>query len=443
MEKWQSSDSALSPQKPGFIRKGIDTASLLVDTYVKQPLAKTLTVAFLAGSLVSVVQPQAKWRMPITCTDSSMTGTLTPATAYFGVHPNATNCIDSDTMRGFTDHWSDVFVFGQPYTPDCIEYDAVPFGFSTECRIRSLSPPACVQDYELNIQRFASSSQVDTFGIHAQGASPESLNTLIYTVPSVIGQYCDSLVMVGKVVDLDQFGNLISVNVRVDLAKTSGRYAARPTAAFDQLRIFKLFLYHPKVGPPIPPTVNLLSPIDGATNRALRPILSWDSVPQAFSYKYQVATDPAFTSIVEENTVTSLSKQTATLQPVSTYFWHAAAFTPYGMSYYQNPPYQFTTGLVSGIEDPHGNPVEFSLAQNFPNPFNPDTRISYTLPRTEHVRLTVFNLLGEKIRTLVDGIQGPGTKSVTFHAGELPGGVYIYLLSAGTNQGIRKMIIVR
>src|SRR6267154_2225932 len=72
----------------------------------------------------SLVFTQAKWRMPLTLTDSG--ATMQTTTSYFGVHPNATNCPDLDTLRGFTDHWAEIFVLNQPYTPDCVELDLPP-----------------------------------------------------------------------------------------------------------------------------------------------------------------------------------------------------------------------------------------------------------------------------------------------------------------------------
>src|SRR5690242_17069078 len=81
-----------------------------------------LIFALLAGLLaalapVSALHAQVAWRMPITMTDIG-TAFLNPSsTAYFGVHPNASNQLDQDTMRGFTDHWAEVLPFGYDYTP--------------------------------------------------------------------------------------------------------------------------------------------------------------------------------------------------------------------------------------------------------------------------------------------------------------------------------------
>lgn len=97
---------------------------------------------------------------------------------------------------------------------------------------------------------------------------------------------------------------------------------------------------------------------------------------------------------------------------------------------------------VAGVA-PSSAPEEFRLAQNFPNPFNPSTDIRYDLPHGTHVRLTVFDLLGRKVATLVDAHEEAGPKSVRFDAGSVPSGIYFYRLEAGTFTGNKKMLLLR
>jgi hypothetical protein len=86
-------------------------------------------------------------------------------------------------------------------------------------------------------------------------------------------------------------------------------------------------------------------------------------------------------------------------------------------------------------------PTTFVLEQNYPNPFNPTTTIQYSLPMNAHVTLKVFNLLGQEVMTLVDGIQDAGVKSVTADASTLSSGVYLYKLAAGNHVGTRKFML--
>jgi len=76
-------------------------------------------------------------------------------------------------------------------------------------------------------------------------------------------------------------------------------------------------------------------------------------------------------------------------------------------------------------------PVEFTLKQNFPNPFNPTTTIDYTLPASSRVLLKVYDVLGREIRTLVDERQIAGDHSVKLDGSNLASGVYFYRLQRG------------
>ena len=88
-------------------------------------------------------------------------------------------------------------------------------------------------------------------------------------------------------------------------------------------------------------------------------------------------------------------------------------------------------------------PVQFSLSQNYPNPFNPTTRIAYELPTMAHVRLTVYDLLGREVATLVDKRQDAGSYTVSFDARGLASGMYLYRIEAGTFVKSAKMMMIK
>lgn len=93
-------------------------------------------------------------------------------------------------------------------------------------------------------------------------------------------------------------------------------------------------------------------------------------------------------------------------------------------------------------------PETFELGQNFPNPFNPETVISYSLAQSGPVRLEIFNILGETVATPVDGVQSAGIYRQTFRgldaAGrQLPSGVYFYRLTAGAFTETKKMVLLK
>ena len=85
----------------------------------------------------------------------------------------------------------------------------------------------------------------------------------------------------------------------------------------------------------------------------------------------------------------------------------------------------------------------FRLDQNFPNPFNPVTTISFTLSERSEVSLTVYNAIGQRIATLVDRQKDAGSHSVTFDATELASGLYLYRIQAADFVKTRKMMLVK
>ncbi len=85
----------------------------------------------------------------------------------------------------------------------------------------------------------------------------------------------------------------------------------------------------------------------------------------------------------------------------------------------------------------------FSLSQNYPNPFNPSTKIEFSVSKASQVSLKVYNILGKEITTLVSKYLAPGEYKVNFNGIDLPSGVYVYKLSAGTFSDIKKMILLK
>jgi hypothetical protein len=101
----------------------------------------------------------------------------------------------------------------------------------------------------------------------------------------------------------------------------------------------------------------------------------------------------------------------------------------------------FMPTSVDGIQS--DLPTELTLSQNFPNPFNPTSRIDYQLPAESYVRLSVFDLLGREVAVLVNDRMAPGSHFVNFDASALSSGVYMYRLQSGGQVITRKMTLVK
>ncbi len=99
--------------------------------------------------------------------------------------------------------------------------------------------------------------------------------------------------------------------------------------------------------------------------------------------------------------------------------------------------------IVDSIEDLKDSPTNFSLSQNYPNPFNPSTNISFSIPQAGKVELSVFNVLGQKVHSLINGNLNAGLHSVTFDASGLTSGVYFYRLTSGNNVATQKMLLMK
>jgi sugar lactone lactonase YvrE len=104
---------------------------------------------------------------------------------------------------------------------------------------------------------------------------------------------------------------------------------------------------------------------------------------------------------------------------------------------------KYTQSPATSVADGTAMPTEFALLQNYPNPFNPSTIIEYALPARSYVELKVFNLLGQEVQLLHEGIQNAGVHRVRFDRAVLPAGLYFYRLQAAEFRAVRKMLLVR
>jgi hypothetical protein len=88
-------------------------------------------------------------------------------------------------------------------------------------------------------------------------------------------------------------------------------------------------------------------------------------------------------------------------------------------------------------------PLSYSLSQNHPNPFNPVTTIAYTLPKTSKVNIMLYNMLGERVMTLVDEEKSAGRYEMRINASHLASGIYFYQIQAGDFAESKKMLLLK
>ncbi len=112
----------------------------------------------------------------------------------------------------------------------------------------------------------------------------------------------------------------------------------------------------------------------------------------------------------------------------------------YGFGNPANHLHGLLTGLIEGNEK---KTSDYELYQNYPNPFNPSTTINYSLSKSQIVVLDVFNMLGNKVQTLVDEYQNIGNYNIRFNGKELSSGIYFYRLKTNNYLKTKKMLLVR
>jgi len=131
-----------------------------------------------------------------------------------------------------------------------------------------------------------------------------------------------------------------------------------------------------------------------------------------------------------------------------------AAGTEVGETGYMNvQSLAYRNGDVSSVDGEANIPLTFSLEQNFPNPFNPSTKIEFSLPVTSEVELSIYNILGQKVADLINEERTAGQHSIIWNANDSKGmklssGIYFYKLKASGVDGsefqrIRKMVLLK
>lgn len=98
---------------------------------------------------------------------------------------------------------------------------------------------------------------------------------------------------------------------------------------------------------------------------------------------------------------------------------------------------------ITSVNFNGSNLSNYSLQQNYPNPFNPSTTIEYSIPKTNFVKIEIYNLLGERISILVDETEREGSYKVKFNGAFLSSGIYFYSMKAGNFIETKKLLLLK
>ncbi|RMD50440.1 MAG: T9SS C-terminal target domain-containing protein, partial [Ignavibacteria bacterium] len=173
----------------------------------------------------------------------------------------------------------------------------------------------------------------------------------------------------------------------------------------------------------------------------------WSSVDGGDFYNLRVSKDSTFNQTLDLDTLVYDTTFSWTFPP-GKYFWKVQALgNNFNYSYYSDT--QSFVILLTGVDNNFNLPTEYSLTQNYPNPFNPETTIKFDIPATEtglkeqSVKIIIYDVLGRKVKTLVNEIFKPGRYSIVFHPQGLSSGIYYYKMTCGNYSNVKKMILLK
>ncbi|UCE24178.1 MAG: T9SS type A sorting domain-containing protein [Candidatus Zixiibacteriota bacterium] len=131
--------------------------------------------------------------------------------------------------------------------------------------------------------------------------------------------------------------------------------------------------------------------------------------------------------------------------PAGTVYWRVKAIGELGDNFWPySEVWSFTlTDPIDEAKPMTGIPASVELKGNYPNPFNPATGISFGIPKTTHVRLEIFNIMGRRVATVVDETMSAGYHNVTWDGSKVGSGVYLYRLTADNKTLTKKMLLVK
>jgi hypothetical protein len=177
----------------------------------------------------------------------------------------------------------------------------------------------------------------------------------------------------------------------------------------------------------------------------------WNTTPNATSYHMQVSTSSSFATILVDLKLvdTSIVVTQDTLLASTRYYWHVSAVNAGGEGAFSGAS-TFTTGVVLGVVAATNDiPKVFALNQNYPNPFNPSTTISYDIPRAAYVNVDIYDVLGRRVISLVDGIQAPNHYVMQWNASNVSSGMYFLRIRAHSQDGsdtfnaVKKLLLMK
>ncbi len=193
--------------------------------------------------------------------------------------------------------------------------------------------------------------------------------------------------------------------------------------------------------PPAQPT--LVSPPNNSFNQLSSVRFIWNKSIGASTYRLQVAQDSLFTNLVlNDSTLTDSTIVVTNLTTNKYYWWRVNAKNAIGTSPY-SAIWKFGTFFVGLNQLSNIIPDDFKLYNNYPNPFNPVTKIRFNIPNAGKVIFSIYDMLGNEIFTINENNLIPGIYEYQFDGSNYPSGIYFYRLISGNFSETKKMVLIK
>ncbi|MCX6164012.1 MAG: T9SS type A sorting domain-containing protein, partial [Ignavibacteriae bacterium] len=189
----------------------------------------------------------------------------------------------------------------------------------------------------------------------------------------------------------------------------------------------------------------LQSPENNAVQVSQTPVLMWNNAPNSSFYEVVLANNPNFNNYLISQIVSETFYQVPNniLNPIMQYYWKVRCINNLGISEWSEIFTFATLNSTNITNNIPGIPKNFDLHNNYPNPFNPSTKIQFDVPKNSIVKINVYDITGREITTLVNDFRNAGRYEVQFNASNLSSGIYFYKMQAGDYNAVKKMMLIK
>ncbi len=197
-------------------------------------------------------------------------------------------------------------------------------------------------------------------------------------------------------------------------------------------------------GATVPTVPILISPVNLSQIQTTTPSLTWSISNDAVNYTVQVSRVSDFSTIADSNTTASTFRNVPSgkLQTNTSYFWRVRANNAMGYSAWSTV---WVFSVLSTDIKPVGDftPTEYKIVGNYPNPFNPTTKILFDIPKSAGIKLAIHDALGRELEKIYEGKLSPGRFEYTWNAYKQTSGVYYVRLTADGISETKRMVLIK